>query len=235
MAVAADRNAHQQLFVLGMELTGLLMAEEQTADHLARPRNDRNGQITAHRQMPFRHPRTRRVLAVARIFLDIVRTDNARPQKCRFEHRSVARHRETRKRFTRCAGQRVKHVAFALLVDDIIEERTKLRADQFGAGIGHDLDDPVDVEFRGDRSAGLIEKLKLAGLGPDRVFRHARFGDVVSLNENAAGVTVGHDRLVDEVEIALVGLGAQAMPQINFRATPQKTARLICRPGRANR
>ena len=98
-AVAGD--AEQRRFVLQLELAGLAMAEEQAAQHFARARDDRHREIAANRQMAFGHAVVRRVLAIARVFEDIVRADHRRAAEGRLEHGGVARHRELLECFAR--------------------------------------------------------------------------------------------------------------------------------------
>ena len=93
----------------------------------------------------------------------------------RLEDRGVARHRKFREGLARRAGERVERVGFALLVDHIVEERAERRAAQLDAGIGDDLDQPLEVEFGRDRGAGAVEHFErprfLAELGDPRFER----------------------------------------------------------------
>ena len=94
--------------------------------------------------------------------------------------------------------------------------------DQFGTGVGDDLDDLADIEFGGDRRPGLVQNLELSRFIPDRIFGQARFGDVVALNEDATGMAIGQDRLVDKIQIIFVRFAARAVLQIDFRAAPHE-------------
>ena len=76
------------------ETRGVGMAEEQAAQHSAIARHDRQGEIAAHRQMPFRHALARCVAAIALVTGDVVGTDNAQPFERRRENGGVARHGE---------------------------------------------------------------------------------------------------------------------------------------------
>ena len=79
------------------------MAEEKAAKHLAGARHDRNSQIAAHRQMAGRHAVIRRILPVARVAQNVVRTDRTPAAKGRLEHRRVAWHRKLGECLTRRA------------------------------------------------------------------------------------------------------------------------------------
>ena len=58
-------------------------------------------------------------------------------------------------------------------------------------------------------------------LGADRLLRLVLLGDVVALDEDAGRrAVVGHDRLVDEIEIALVEDAVRAVLQSDGRAAP---------------
>src|SRR5262249_40363667 len=121
---------------------------------------DRNGKIAAYRQMPLGLTIVWRTLAVARIFHDVVGSNDTFAGERRREHLRIARHRETRKRLLRHTRQRVEHVALARIVDDVIEERAELRARQLSRRIGHDLDGFFEVQFGGDLGADIQKYLK---------------------------------------------------------------------------
>jgi len=155
------------------------MAEEQSAEHLPVTAHDRNGEIAAHRQVPFRHAKVRCVVAVAGILRDIVQADGALAVKRRRKHFGGARMRELVERLLRRARQRVQHVGLArLLVDHVVEERAELGGGELGRDVGHLLDDGVAIEVGRQDGPDFME------LGRDRRMRLCdleqahTFGDV---------------------------------------------------------
>ena len=159
------------------EDAGLGMAEEQAADHFARPRYDRDRQIGAHRQMPLRHAVIRRVLPVSRIGQDVVGAHRARAGKGRIKRGRGARQRKIGERLALCARQRVERAGHALRVDHVVEERAELGADELDCGVGHGLDEPLQAELGRERGTGPVENLERARLLAH--FADARFQGLV--------------------------------------------------------
>src|SRR5581483_1171986 len=88
----------------------LRVAEEEPTQHLARARDDRQGEVTRHGQVPLGHPEVWRVLPVARVLLHVVYPDDAFTAEGRAEEVGGTRHREVGEVFARHARERVEHV-----------------------------------------------------------------------------------------------------------------------------
>ena len=67
----ADGDTRHEPFCPFSENVGFRMSQEQTANHLATVRYDRNGQVTADRKVSQGHPKVWIILSVTRIFADI--------------------------------------------------------------------------------------------------------------------------------------------------------------------
>ncbi len=111
--------------------------------------------------MAFRHAVARFVLAVARVFQNVIRPNHGRSKEGRFEHRRGAWHGVTLKSRTRGTGQGVKHIAVAIIIAHIVEKRTELGAGQLHARIGRCLDDLVEVELGCDRRSRVVHDLQM--------------------------------------------------------------------------
>ena len=98
----------------------------------------------------------------------------------------------------RHAGDGVEHVALTLFVDDVVEEGAKLSLNDFGAGVGGDLYDLVDVKFSRQRRARAVQHIELAQFS--RVgLRLVLLGDIVALDEDAGrNPVISNDRFVGE-------------------------------------
>ena len=140
------RNGHEHPLVSLGEHARLRVAEEQSAVHFAGARDHRHREVAAHRQVALGHAVVRRVLAVARVLRDVVRAHDALPRERRGEHVRVAGHREARELLPRHARERVEHVAAALGLRDVVEERAELRAAQGGRLVGQAAEHRVEVE-----------------------------------------------------------------------------------------
>jgi hypothetical protein len=102
---------------------------------------------------------------------------------------------EISRRFERSAGQRVKHVAFAGLVDQIVKEGSELGVGEFDAGVRHDLNEPRKVGFDRQRRACAVENLKRAPFLLGGVFRAPLRGAVpYDLRETNYGSRLAADR-----------------------------------------
>ncbi len=108
------------------EDAALGMAEEQPAEDLARACGHRHGKVAAHRQVARRHAMMRRRLSVARVGADIVGAHDPGAAEGRLEDRGVARYRKAGERVARHAGEGVEHIALALPVVRVVEERAEL-------------------------------------------------------------------------------------------------------------
>ena len=139
------------------------VAEEQAAEDVAVARLHRHREIAAHRQVPLGHALVRRVVAIPRLGGDVVAADDAGALEGRLEHRRVARHRELRERLARDAGDGVKGVSLAFVVDDVVEESAERGGRQFCRRIGHRLDDGRPIERTGDDGADGVQRLGDAG------------------------------------------------------------------------
>src|SRR3954452_17734837 len=95
----------------------------------------------------------RSALSVARGSRDVVAPDDPFAIKGRRKDRRIAGHGEFGERFARNARKRVQHVRLAFLVDDVVEERSELRARGLGSGVGYGLYDALEIEFTGNDGA----------------------------------------------------------------------------------
>jgi hypothetical protein len=142
-----------------------------------------------------RHSLSRRIMSVARIAGDVVRTNDALAVEGGRKHLGIARHRKFRKRFERRSGQRVKHIAFAGLIDQVVKERSEFGAGEFDAGIRHDLNEASKVGFDRQRRACAIENLKRSPFLLGGVFRPPLRGAVPhDLRETNHGSRLAEDR-----------------------------------------
>jgi hypothetical protein len=170
------RDVEDQVLVLGGEDAGLGMAEEQPADHLPAAGDDRDGQVAAHRQVPGRHAVVGRVLPVPGVGGHVGEPDDPLAPERGLEDRRVPGHRELGERVGRRAGQAVEDVGLPRLAVDVVEEGAEVRLDEVGGGIGHQLDDLVQVEFGHQRRADARERLRHPGLEPEIAFGGVRLG-----------------------------------------------------------
>src|SRR5215510_12673558 len=95
------------------------------ASSLAGARDHRHRQVADDREMPLRQPKMGCVLAVARVLADVVGTDDAGAAEGRLEQLRVARHGELGELLARRARYGVERVAFAILVEHLVEERAE--------------------------------------------------------------------------------------------------------------
>ena len=163
---ACDGDAADDQLVAMREHAGRGMAEEQAAVHLAVARDDRHGEIAAHRQMALGHAVIRRGLAVVRMGQHVVDPHGAFAAERRAEQRRRTRHREVRERLARRARQRVQHERVAVGLLDVVEERAELRAGQLDRRVGDCLHHALQVEVARQRHAGPVQDLPL--LAPRR-------------------------------------------------------------------
>ncbi len=143
-------------FSLLVEYTGRGMAEEQSAEDFSRACHDRDGEITVNGKMPFRHAVVWFIVAVTRVFGDVIAADDSRAVESNLEDGGVTRHGKFVKVFARDAGQGVKHVGFTLIGRCVVEEGAELGAGEFGGGVGNELDEGVRVGLGGHRFAEFI-------------------------------------------------------------------------------
>src|SRR5215831_2547223 len=108
------------------EAADLRMSEEQSPNDVAQPPFDRHGQVTADRKVSGRLSVIWRIVAITRIFPDIRAADDSRALEGRLEDRSIARHRELRKCFSRDSGDRVERVRLASIIHDVVEKGPEL-------------------------------------------------------------------------------------------------------------
>src|SRR5579884_3714708 len=83
------------------------MAEEESADHFAGTRNNRHGQVAAHRQVSARHSMMRRVFTVTGIGQNIGKPDGAFAAERRIEQWSVSGKTELIEGFAGRSGEGV--------------------------------------------------------------------------------------------------------------------------------
>ena len=166
------------------EARGFGMAEEQAAQHTTIARHDRQGEIAAHRQMPVGHALARRVAAIALVTGNVVGAHDAQPLERRREDRGVARHREAVKGLARHAGQGVQAIAFAIGIDDIVEEGAEGRARQFDPGVGDELHQTLQIMLLRQRRADAVERF-------DRALRHPLLGHILARDGDAADRAAG--------------------------------------------
>ena len=165
------RDPHHDALGAGVEYARLRMAEQQAADHLARARDHRRSEVAADRQMARRHAVKGSVPAVTRILRHIVDADDTLAFEGGREQRSVAGLRQTRERFFRRAGERVQHVAAAIIRLHVIEERAEGGAGKLRRRVGHHLHSAAQVEFRGHRRTDTVENFQRP-----RLFAQTAFG-----------------------------------------------------------
>ena len=146
----------------GRELVGFRMAEEQAAEYIARARHDRHGEIRPDGQMALRHALERRVMPVARIGENVAAAHRPRAAESRLEDRGVARHRKIGESRARRARQRIERIGFALVVGHVVEERAELGLADLDAGIGHGLNETLEIEIGGDGDADAMQHLQAA-------------------------------------------------------------------------
>ncbi len=183
----------QALSPLG-EHPDALVAEEQPADHLARARDYRRRQVALHRQMALGVSVVGRVLAEARVLRDVVRADDALAAEGRAEHLGVARHGEVGEGRLVDARQDVERVAFAAIVDHVVEERAEVGAGQLDPGVDHRLDQAIEVEFGRHPHGGGVQHLQ-------RLLRPLALGGLVDQAQHAAHrPALVADRRVGDVE-----------------------------------
>jgi hypothetical protein len=103
-------------------------------------------------------------VTVARILQDVVGTNHAFTLEGWGKHLGIARHREFRERLVRDAGQRVQSVAFSLLVNYVVEERTDGRACELRRSIGDELHSTLEIELGCDGKAYLVQYFQDARL-----------------------------------------------------------------------
>src|SRR3569623_129570 len=92
------------------------MSEEQPANHLVGGGNHRHRQISAHGKMSARHPMVGRHLAVAGIFADVTKPDDAFPGKGGMEYRGIAGNAKLFKSFPGSTRKGVQNEGYAALV-----------------------------------------------------------------------------------------------------------------------
>ena len=185
MAVAAwPAMPRQKLLMLLDKLSRLAVPEEEPADRLSGPGGDRHSEIAPHRQMSFGRAVKGIVLSVTRVFADVIGADDARPLQGRLEHGRFSRHRKLVELLSRHARKGIKHVALALVVDDVVKERAEFSAHELGAGVSRNLYDLVHIKLGGQSGARAVQHIELAGFGADRLLRLVLLGDVVTLDED---------------------------------------------------
>ena len=154
MAIAGLRGDadDQALGALG-EDARLRMAEEQAADHLARARHDRHGQVAAHRQVALGHAVVRRHLCRSADPSRRRRSGSAPRRGTSARRAAVARGCRT-SRTPRAARRRACRAGSASPSSSVgvVEERAELRAAQLRGRVGHRLHERLEIELRGDRS-----------------------------------------------------------------------------------
>ena len=88
----------------------------------------------------------------------------------------------------RDAGEGVKHVAFALRVQDVVKERSELRAAQFDAGVGDGLDDNFQIALSRHCRPGIVQD-------PEMSFGFFEIGDVDDRADEPNRIVIGEDRV----------------------------------------
>src|SRR4029079_18381347 len=129
-------------------------------------------------------------LAVAWILQYVVRTYDTRALEGWSEYGSVARHWKLVEVCPRDAGERVERVAFAALIDNVVKEGSELRADEFGACVGNNLDDLIDIKLGGNGGASAVQHVEFARFGNNSLFGRALFRDVVALDKYSGRLPV---------------------------------------------
>ncbi len=125
-----------------------------------------------------------RVLAEPRVFGDVVRAHDPLAREGRAEHLGVARHGEVGELGAVDPGQHVEGVAFALRVDDVVEERAELRAGQLHARVDHRLHQAVEIQFGGHLGGRGVQHLqRMALLAQSRLGRRQRFFRLLALGD----------------------------------------------------
>ncbi len=97
--------------------------------------------------MALRHPVIRGTLAVTGVLRNVLRADDTLTPECRPEYGRVARHRKTGECLSGNTRQRVKRIALACLVDDVVEESPELGSGQLDTRIRGRLNKLLKIEF----------------------------------------------------------------------------------------
>ena len=113
--------------------------------------------------MPHRQSEKRCIMPVSRILRDIGGTDDACAVEGWGKDCRIARNRKLRKLLPVDGGECGEKIAFSSLVDDTIEEGSKLRAAELQARIGCGLDDAFQVEGLTEEQTGLNHKFEFVG------------------------------------------------------------------------
>ena len=77
------------------------------------------------------------------------------------------------------ARHRVLHVRAATLVEDVVEERAKLRANQIGRRVGERLRQLLEVELGREETPEVVDDLQCVGVLSLELLRAHRLGDVL--------------------------------------------------------
>ena len=101
---------------------------------------------------------------------------------------------------------------------NVVEERAKLRAAQFNAGIGDGLNQPFEIEFGADRDAGPVEHLKRA-----RLFTHSA--------TRASSVSLSASRRASSCLRSAMLVEGAAQQRAPSALGPCRPASAVSRPG----
>ena len=136
-------------------------------------------------------------LAEARIGKDVGAADHALAAEGRREQGGGARVAQALEGCARRARQREEHEGVAGFVGDVVEEGAEARGAELRRGIGHGLQQRLQLEVGREGRAGLVEHLEDARLVPQCLFAAPLRCDVTEA-EDAAEVLLGDDQRLRE-------------------------------------
>ena len=128
--------------------------------------------------MTGRHPIIRRVVAVSRVFFDIIYSNRSFSQKSRTQKIGRPRHREMRERLARNARHRVEHIGRTFFVNDVVKKRPELGIGQIGRGIRYRLNQILLIQFRREKPPDTVDGFDDFGLFLKTFFDLPAAGDV---------------------------------------------------------
>ncbi len=127
----------------------LRMPEEEAADRLTGPRAHGNRKKAAHWRVPGGHAVVRRHRSIPPVLQHVVRADRRGPPERRPEQRGGAWVPKAVKSLARRTRKGVEQQRITVRIGRVVEERAKSRAAQLGGGIGHLLEQGLQVQRRG--------------------------------------------------------------------------------------
>jgi hypothetical protein len=117
----------------------LAVAKEQRADHVPGARNERNGEIAAHRSNAVLRPVSDNRPGVDGVLSNVVETENTAVIQQRPDHAVFARKRQSFERLPVYFGKRIELEVIVVGRYPAGKERAELSAGQFDAAVGDGL------------------------------------------------------------------------------------------------